>query len=251
MPIKATKRTAAKSRAVPLKQSRPTIARKPSRASVTVATYDLVAHLQRQRAFSLVTFGPGPRTAGVIAHIRKELAEIEASPTDVSEWIDVALLALDGAWRAGHSPEAIAKALEAKQAKNEARTWPDWRDAGEGEPIEHNRTEAPAEAAKVPTLPPADQLVADALASYVAAEADVDRMQKGVTVALEARTKAMRLESDAVGAYEASVSELAKAVQRAQTVLSQQRPGQLVQHGGQVFTVVNGVLRIYGAPTSL
>ncbi len=97
---------------------------------------DLVAHLRRQRVFSEKTFGPGTRTNGLIAHIQKELAEIAADPLDLYEWIDVVILALDGAWRAGHSPEEIAAALIAKQRKNEAREWPDWRTFSEGEPIE-------------------------------------------------------------------------------------------------------------------
>jgi hypothetical protein len=41
---------------------------------------DLIQHLFRQRDFSLRTFGPGQRTHGVLDHIRKELAEIEAKP---------------------------------------------------------------------------------------------------------------------------------------------------------------------------
>lgn len=93
-------------------------------------------HLRRQREWSLRTFGPGRRTAGVLAHIRKELAEIEADPTDVSEWAD-------GAWRAGHEPERIIAAVKAKQARNEARTWPDWRTMGEDEAIEHDRSACP------------------------------------------------------------------------------------------------------------
>lgn len=103
-------------------------------------TYDLVAHLHRQRCFSLGTFGPGPRTKGVVDHIRKELKEIEAKPEDLSEWIDVVLLALDGAWRAGHEPAAIAEALRAKQEKNEGRQWPDWRTAAPDKAIEHDRS---------------------------------------------------------------------------------------------------------------
>lgn len=106
---------------------------------------DLVAHLARARGFSERTFGPGLRTRGVIAHIRKELAEIEAAPTDLEEWIDVATLAFDGAWRAGYSPEQIACALGAKLAKNEARTWPDWRTASEDAPIEHVRATSASE----------------------------------------------------------------------------------------------------------
>ena len=99
--------------------------------------FDLVAHLHRQRAFSERTFGPGARASGVIDHIHKELKEIESNPDDVSEWIDVVLLAFNGAWRAGHSPEQIAKALAAKQSKNESRQWPDWRKAEPGKAIEH------------------------------------------------------------------------------------------------------------------
>lgn len=100
-------------------------------------TFDLVAHLHRQRAFSEHTFGPGTRTVGVLDHIRKELNEIEAKPDDVSEWVDVILLALDGAWRAGFSPEQIARAIAAKQERNESRKWPDWRTAEPGKATEH------------------------------------------------------------------------------------------------------------------
>lgn len=105
------------------------------------AGVDLIAHLRRQQAFSERTFGPGPRTEGLLAHIRSELDEIARNPSDVSEWIDVVLLALDGAWRHGHTPEAIAQALTTKQATNEARTWPDWRRAPAGQPLEHVRNE--------------------------------------------------------------------------------------------------------------
>ena len=100
---------------------------------------DLIKHLERQKTFSEATFGPGPRTAGVCDHIRKELREIEAAPDDLSEWVDVVLLALDGAWRAGYTPEQIAAAIEAKQTKNQGRTWPDWRTAEPGKAIEHVR----------------------------------------------------------------------------------------------------------------
>lgn len=104
--------------------------------------FDLVEHLNGQRAFSLRTFGPGARAEMVIDHIRKELVEIEANPHDVVEWIDVVLLALDGAWRTGATPEQITHALVAKQAKNEARTWPDWRTQPLDRAIEHTKTEA-------------------------------------------------------------------------------------------------------------
>jgi hypothetical protein len=107
---------------------------------VPAGTFDMLQHLARQRAFSERTFGPGMRTKGVIQHIRKELVEIEQAPGDLSEWIDVAILALDGAWRTGATPEQIIEALVAKQTKNEGRNWPDWRTASPDQAIEHVRT---------------------------------------------------------------------------------------------------------------
>lgn len=102
-------------------------------------SFDFSMHLAHQHAWSEKTFGPGRRTTMVIDHIRKELQEIEDAPCDVTEWIDVVILALDGAWRAGFSPAQIIEALIAKQAKNEARTWPDWRTADPTKAIEHVR----------------------------------------------------------------------------------------------------------------
>lgn len=99
---------------------------------------DLIAHLTRQAAFSRATFGPGPRTEGVIDHVKKELREVEKcyeprtrtvitgsyispesmkrvestreEPVEIDpkeqhedaalEWADVAILGLDGLTRA-------------------------------------------------------------------------------------------------------------------------------------------------------
>jgi hypothetical protein len=96
-------------------------------------------HLAHQRDWSLKTFGPGTRTKGVIDHIKKELNEILADPTDLSEWVDVIILAFDGAWRSGHEPAEILRAIVNKQLKNEERNWPDWRTRSEDEAIEHVR----------------------------------------------------------------------------------------------------------------
>lgn len=98
---------------------------------------DLAAYIARQAAWSAATFGPGPRTVGLCRHIQSELAEIQADPSDLTEWVDVIILALDGAWRAGHSPSAIVAALEAKQAVNLAREWPP--PGPQDEPTEHVR----------------------------------------------------------------------------------------------------------------
>lgn len=102
--------------------------------------FDFKSHLYRMIDFSAKTFGPFPRPKGLIDHIRKELQEIEADPTDLKEWVDVIILGIDGAWRAGHRPEDIIAALVATQDQNEARTWPDWRTVPADQAIEHDRT---------------------------------------------------------------------------------------------------------------
>lgn len=102
-------------------------------------SHDLLAYLESQKAWSIETFGPGERTVGILNHIAEELGEVAQDPGDVSEWIDIVILALDGAWRAGHSPKEIADALWAKHEKNKAREWPDWRQFTNGEPINHIR----------------------------------------------------------------------------------------------------------------
>lgn len=112
---------------------------------------DLEQHLLRQMAFSHATFGPGRRTKGVIDHIRKELAEVEASDGSSHEWVDVVILALDGLTRqiaftnAGRvDADAVARAvctlIRRKQTRNEERAWPDWRKADPDRAIEHDRT---------------------------------------------------------------------------------------------------------------
>lgn len=100
------------------------------------------AYLRRQEIWSGRTFGPGVRTVEITKHIQKELAEILAKPHDLTEWIDVVILALDGFWRAGGEPAAVMDYLQAKQNVNFARTWPA---PVEGEPAEHDRArELPA-----------------------------------------------------------------------------------------------------------
>ena len=97
------------------------------------------SYLQHQREWSEKTFGPGMRTQGLISHITKELKEIEAAPHDLSEWADIIILGLDGAWRAGWDPQEIIDGIIEKQHKNELRNWPDWRTTNPDEAIEHVR----------------------------------------------------------------------------------------------------------------
>lgn len=97
--------------------------------------------IEAQKAWSENTVGPGPRTESLLAHLRKEIVEIEADPADLAEWVDVMIIAMDGAWRAGHTSAAIVDAVLRKQHINRERKWPDWRTHPEGAPFEHIRTE--------------------------------------------------------------------------------------------------------------
>ena len=124
-------------------------------------TFDLESHLRRQIAFSRATFGPGERRKGVCHHILSEVyAEIlgMGDPTGVTfrdistteaatEWVDVAILALDGLTRAliasgvdwERVPFVACQMIQAKQDRNEQRSWPDWRTADPDKAIEHLR----------------------------------------------------------------------------------------------------------------
>jgi hypothetical protein len=127
---------------------------------------DLIQHLTRQTAVSRATFGPGPRTKGVTDHITKELREVQkvyqgndGDPKGLpdchvhrqaaEEWVDVAILGLDGltravwaanpTWDAARVSAHACLLIECKQGKNEKRSWPDWRTADPEVAIEHVR----------------------------------------------------------------------------------------------------------------
>ena len=95
---------------------------------------NLFHFINKQIRWSANTFGRTPRLKGILTHIRKEVQEIEEKPADLSEWIDVMILAIDGAWRQGFTPHQICKALEEKQLKNFGRVW---NVAGDDQPCEH------------------------------------------------------------------------------------------------------------------
>lgn len=96
----------------------------------------LRTYLQRHRAWSLATFGNDPRPVGIVKHIARELDEILRDPTDLEEWVDVLILAFDGAARQGYSADAIMDMLERKYEKNCTRVF---NVNGPDEPTEHVR----------------------------------------------------------------------------------------------------------------
>lgn len=102
--------------------------------------FDMLSNtfIDNKVTWSKDTFGPGRRTEGICKHIEKELAEIRKDPGDLTEWVDVILLALDGASRLGYSGVEIIDAIYRKQSVNYGREWPAPR--GEDEAIEHVRS---------------------------------------------------------------------------------------------------------------
>ena len=93
-----------------------------------MTTFYLAPFIAGEREWGLQTFGPGRRTADIVAHIKRELdEEIVANPDDAYEWIDVIMLGIAGAWRAGLSPAEICEGLVAKAAINRSRSWPAWQ----------------------------------------------------------------------------------------------------------------------------
>ena len=105
----------------------------------------LVDILARHKNWSMTSHGPGRRTGGLLKHLRAELDEVEADPTDPIEWIDVAILALDGAIRSGITddnpdgldPATVVALMLSKWQTNLEREWPDWRQTGQDNPIMH------------------------------------------------------------------------------------------------------------------
>lgn len=90
-----------------------------------------VKWLARKIEWSLKTFGPDQRSEGVLQHIEKEIKEVRENPNDILEWIDIVLLALDGAMRCGigrtgpngYSAKEISRAMVEKQRINRERKW--------------------------------------------------------------------------------------------------------------------------------
>jgi hypothetical protein len=103
--------------------------------------YSLVSYIREHAEWSFKTFGPstGHDAERLCRHIEKELQEIRDNPLDCEEWVDVIILAIDGALRSGHFPIVIANTLQWKQKKNMERTWSIPEDLRT--PIEHHRME--------------------------------------------------------------------------------------------------------------
>jgi hypothetical protein len=112
---------------------------------------DLLAiFLARQIEWSTRTFGGSHRTLGILKHIEKEIAEVKEKPEDLTEWIDIIILAIDGYWRHGGTPETIMRDLMGKAEINYQRVYP--MPTSEDEPSEHVREEVPEDAEELGKL---------------------------------------------------------------------------------------------------
>lgn len=96
-------------------------------------------YVMEHKIWSHETFGEGNHTEGLLQHIEKEVKEIRKLPSDLLEWMDIIILAFDGAWREGYTPEQIVSALIEKQNINKQREWPKITDPSQ--PTEHFRKE--------------------------------------------------------------------------------------------------------------
>ena len=93
-------------------------------------------YIDNQIEWSKKTFGNGRRTIGILKHIMSELNEVADNPDDLEEWIDVIILAIDGAWRHGYTAKNIIECLEKKQAINFRRKY---NRVNEDEPSFHEK----------------------------------------------------------------------------------------------------------------
>lgn len=85
---------------------------------------DLVHYLRDQMQWSKQTFGCGTRTEPLLKHIEKEVQEVrESNGDDLYEWIDIIILAFDGALTHGFDPGEVAFALRHKLEINKKRTY--------------------------------------------------------------------------------------------------------------------------------
>ena len=90
-------------------------------------------------AWSQDTFGSDASRdwMGPLAHLAKELREIEEQPMDREEWADALLLLLDASRRAGFNAVGLLQAAEYKLSINKNRVWQEPNEDGS---IEHDKS---------------------------------------------------------------------------------------------------------------
>lgn len=94
-------------------------------AQAAVATPDLSRFWSELSDWSQATFGTdaerGP--AGPLAHLSREVAEVQADPGNLTEYADLLFLVFDACRRAGFTYEQLVAGVFAKLAVNRSRAW--------------------------------------------------------------------------------------------------------------------------------
>lgn len=93
-------------------------------STISVNNWKLVSILQSDVVtWSNSVFGSERGPEACIAHLKKEVDELLASPHDRMEYADCLMLLLDAYWRSGGSAEDLIKAAFQKLEINKARIW--------------------------------------------------------------------------------------------------------------------------------
>lgn len=82
------------------------------------------SYIEDHHTWSRHALGAADRREGITKHVELEVKELRASGYDLTEWVDIIILGIDGALQCA-GPEEVAKALEIKQKLNIARLWPE------------------------------------------------------------------------------------------------------------------------------
>jgi hypothetical protein len=89
-------------------------------APVTVLDFE---QMENERfAWSVETF-PGSTTQSALDHLKDEIKEIEAEPTDLTEYADSLALIMEAAGRAGFTSRQVLIAYRDKMEINRGRKW--------------------------------------------------------------------------------------------------------------------------------
>lgn len=94
--------------------------------TIPVNALDFNTYLERHVEWGWKTFGTpaegrGPK--GPLDHVLKEVQEIMANPSDVTEWVDAIILTIDGFIRAGGTGEVLKLDRVCYLAGVERATW--------------------------------------------------------------------------------------------------------------------------------
>lgn len=87
-------------------------------------------------------FGNTPIPRSCLSHVESQHAWVGSSIDDRKRWLHLVTFAIGAYMDTGGKVQSVLPKMFAKQAKNFARDWPDWRKFKPGQAIEHVRDES-------------------------------------------------------------------------------------------------------------